>query len=150
VKPNDLVPDFEAIDDAGATVRLSDFLARGPVVLFFYPKAMTTGCTAEACHFRDLSAEFAAFGATPLGISSDSVERQERFRAEQHLPFPLLSDTSKAVAAAFGVKRWGPLLNKRMTFVIDRDFRLLDVIKSETNMNGHADQALAALEAHKR
>lgn len=149
MKPHDVVPDFEAIDDEGKPVRLSDYLARGPVVLFFYPKARTTGCTAEACHFRDLAEEFAAFGATPVGISSDGVDRQVRFREENQLGFPLLSDPGKSVAEQFGAKRWGPLLNKRMTFVIDTDFRLLDVIKSETNMDAHADEALAALQAHK-
>lgn len=149
VKANDLVPDFEAVDDTGASVRLSDYLVRGPVVLFFYPKAMTPGCTAEACHFRDLVQEFAAFNATPVGISHDAPEKQSRFREQQDLNFPILSDPDKRVAEMFGVKRWGPLLNKRMTFVIDTDLRLLDVFKSETNFEGHADDALAALKAHK-
>lgn len=144
-----MVPDFEAVDDEGRAVRLSDFLARGPVVLFFYPKALTTGCTAEACHFRDLTTEFAQYGAVPVGISADAPERQARFRDEHALNFPILSDPGRKVAEAFGVKRWGPLFNKRMTFVIDTDLRLLDVIKSETNMSAHADEALAALQAHK-
>lgn len=149
MKAHDTVPDFDAVDDQGNPVRLSDFLAKGPVVLFFYPKALTTGCTAEACHFRDLVAEFAEFGATPVGISADPVERQVKFRDTHGLNFPLLSDPDKKVAEVFGVKRWGPLFNKRMTFVIDTDFRLLDAIKSETNMNAHADEAVAALRAHK-
>lgn len=149
MKIHDAVPDFEAVDDEGRSVRLSDYLARGPVVLFFYPKAMTPGCTAEACHFRDLVDEFAQFGATPVGISHDAIDRQGRFRAEHELNFPILSDPDKSIAELFGVKRWGPLLNKRMTFVIDTDFRLLDVIKSETNFHSHADDALAALQAHK-
>jgi peroxiredoxin Q/BCP len=130
-------------------VHLSDLLAAGPVVLFFYPKALTTGCTAEACHFRDLKAEFARYGASPVGISADAVERQAKFRDKHDFEFPLLSDPDRSIATAFGVKRWGPLLNKRATFVIDTDRRLLDVIQSEMNMHAHADQALAALEAHK-
>lgn len=142
------MPDFEALDDEGRTVRLSDYLAEGPVVLFFYPKALTAGCTAEACHFRDLVGEFAEFGATPIGISHDAVERQGEFRDRNALNFPILSDPEKRVAEAFGVKRWGPLFNKRTTFVIGTDFRLLDVIRSERNMHMHADQALAALRAH--
>ncbi|MBI2169942.1 MAG: peroxiredoxin [Actinobacteria bacterium] len=149
MKPHDLVPDFDAVDDEGRTVRLSDFLALGPVVLFFYPKAMTPGCTAEACHFRDLVDEFAAFDATPVGISADAVDRQVGFREKYGLNFPILSDLDQRVADAFGVKRWGPLLNRRMTFVIDTDFRLLDVIKSETRFETHADEALSALQAHK-
>ena len=149
MKPHDVVPDFEAVDDEGRTVRLADYLARGPVVLFFYPKALTAGCTAEACHFRDLVGEFAEFGATPVGISHDAVDRQVKFRDRNALNFPVLSDPEKRIAEAFGAKRWGPLLNKRMTFVIDTDFRLLDVIASERNMRTHADHALATLRAHK-
>lgn len=149
MRAHDIVPDFEALDDEGRPTRLSDFLSRGPVVLFFYPKAMTPGCTAEACHFRDLVDEFGAYGATPVGISADPVERQARFRTEQGLNFPILSDPDRRVAEAFGVRRWGPLHNKRMTFVIDTDFRLLDVIKSELNFQSHADEALTTLQAHK-
>lgn len=149
MKAHDIVPDFEAVDDAGRTVRLSDYLARGPVVLFFFPKAMTPGCTEEACHFRDVGADLAEFGATPVGISADRVERQVRFKEDNGFDFPILSDPERTAAKLFGVKRWGPLYNKRMTFVIDTDRRLLDLVKSETNMQAHADEALTALRAHK-
>ena len=143
----DVVRDFELATDDGATLRLSEQLAQGPVVLFFYPKALTSGCTKESCHFRDLAAEFAAVGAQRLGISADPVDRQRKFSEKHGFDYPLLSDPDKAIAREFGVKRPGPLMNKRATFVIDTDRRVLAVIKSETNMDKHADEALAVLRA---
>jgi peroxiredoxin Q/BCP len=145
MEEGEIAPDFELATDGGATLRLSDELAHGPVVLFFYPKALTTGCTKESCHFRDLAAEFSAVGGRRLGISADPVERQRRFSEKHGFDYPLLSDPDRAVARQFGVKRPGPLMNKRATFVIDTDRRVLAVIKSETNMDKHADQALAVL-----
>jgi thioredoxin-dependent peroxiredoxin len=141
----DIAPDFEALTQRDERVRLADYLAAGPVVLFFYPQAMTPGCTAEACHFRDLGAEFAAVGATRLGISADPVDRQAAFADKTGLDFPVLSDPDRSVARAFGVKRPGPLFNRRVTFVIDADRRVLAVIASETSMHRHADAALTAL-----
>jgi peroxiredoxin Q/BCP len=143
---NDIVEDFEAVDQHGNTVTLSKMLTDGPVVLFFYPKAMTSGCTAESCHFRNLRAEFARYGAQPVGISADSTAQQAEFDAANSLGFPLLSDRNRRIAAQFGVKRPGPLWNRRKTFVIDRDRRIVEVIGSEMNMEIHADQALEALE----
>lgn len=148
VKAHDVIPDFEAVDDEGNAVTLTGLLADGPVVLFFYPKALTPGCTQEACHFRDLQGEFAELGARPVGISADPVDRQVQFRQDNGFPFPLLSDPDKQVAGLFGVKRWGPLPNKRTTFVIGTDRRILDIIQSETKMEAHADEALSALRAH--
>lgn len=145
MKTGDLAPDFELPADDGSTVRLRDELERGPVVLFFYPKAMTPGCTAESCHFRDLAGEFDAVGATRLGISADTVGKQAEFRAKHGFDYRLLSDPDKRVAKQFGVKRPGPLINKRSTFVIDRDRRIAAVISSEVHMDKHADEALAAL-----
>lgn len=147
LKVGDLAPEFEAVDQEGNLVRLTDLLAKGPVVLLFYPRAMTPGCTAEACHFRDLGAEFQDLGAVRLGISSDSVERQATFSAKSSLDFPLLSDPDRSIAQAFGVKRAGPLFNRRMTFVIGPDRTIIAVIGSETNMDAHGDGALAALRA---
>ena len=143
----DVAPDFELATDDGATLRLSNELAEGPVVLFFYPKAMTAGCTKESCHFRDLAGEFAAVGGRRLGISADPVDRQRRFSEKHGFDYPLLSDPDRAVAKEFGVKRPGPLMNKRATFVIDTDRRVLAAIKSETNMDKHADEALTVLRA---
>ncbi|MEV4657408.1 peroxiredoxin [Micromonospora sp. NPDC049301] len=144
----DVVEDFELPDETGAPRRLSEFLAAGPVVLFFYPAAMTRGCTAESCHFRDLAAEFAAVGATRVGISRDPVARQAEFSRLHGFDYPLLSDEDGAVAQRFGVRRrlpLGPLSMKRMTFVIGADRRVVEVIHSEVSMNEHADRALRAL-----
>lgn len=146
MKAGDQAPDFELSDETGAQRKLGEFLETGPVVLFFYPAAMTTGCTAESCHFRDLAAEFAEVGAHRIGISPDAVEKQARFSEQNSFDFPLLSDPDGAVATQFGVRRgFGPLLTKRHTFVIDTDRTVLTVIKSELRMAVHADRALAAL-----
>lgn len=144
----DLVDDFELPDQHGAPRRLTTLLADGPVVLFFYPAAMTGGCTAEACTFRDLAAEFAAAGAQRVGISRDPVSKQKQFSDMHTFDYPLLSDPDNVVAAAMGVKRklpLGPLSNKRMTFVIGTDRRVIAVIHSETDMQSHATKALEAL-----
>ena len=141
-----VVDDFELPDQEGVSRKLTDLLADGPVVLFFYPAAMTYGCTKESCHFRDLKAEFAAVGAQPVGISADPVEKQKQFDEKESLGLPLLSDPDRAVAAQLGAKRgFGP--NKRTTFVIDTDRTVLDVIHSEFSMGSHADKALALLKA---
>ena len=142
----DLIEDFELPDESGTRRRLSDLVAAGPVVLFFYPAAMTTGCTKESCHFRDLGAEFEALGAQRVGISADRIDKQKAFSDKHDFDFPLLSDTDRTVAHQFGVRRRiGFLPNKRQTFVIGSDRRLIGSISSEMNMNTHADQALALL-----
>jgi thioredoxin-dependent peroxiredoxin len=150
VRTGDAAPDFELKDETGTDRRLSDLLAGGPVVLFFYPAAMTPGCTKESCHFRDLAGEFAELGAQRVGISADPVEKQQEFAARHSLGYPLLSDPDRAVASAFGVKRSLPLVpNRRATFVIDTDRTVVEVVKSELNMDAHADKALAALRARR-
>ncbi|MGI5142103.1 peroxiredoxin [Streptomyces sp. CA-106110] len=144
------VEDFVLPDESGTGRRLSELLAEGPVVLFFYPAALSRGCTAEACHFRDLAAEFAAVGARPVGISGDSVERQQEFAGRHTLGFPLLSDEDGRVREMFGVKRgFSVAPTKRVTFVIDQDRTVLEVVRSELRMSAHADRALAALRARK-
>jgi peroxiredoxin Q/BCP len=140
-----LAPDFELPDQEGRPVRLSERLSDGPVVLFFYPAALTPGCTKEACHFRDLAGEFTAAGAQRLGISVDPVDRQKEFAGTHHFDYPLLSDESGEVATSFGVRRRYVTAVKRATFVIDRDRTIRKVITSELSMDVHADKALAAL-----
>ncbi|MFF0559817.1 peroxiredoxin [Streptomyces sp. NPDC020472] len=142
----DLVEDFTLPDETGAPRSLTGLLSEGPVVLFFYPAALTPGCTAEACHFRDLAAEFRAVGALPVGISSDGVERQQEFAERHSLGYPLLSDTDGAIRERFGVRRGFSLApTKRVTFVIGQDRRVREVVRSELRMSAHADRALAAL-----
>lgn len=146
MRKGDRVPNFELPDQDGVVRSLDEFLEQGPVVLFFYPAAMTPGCTRESCHFRDLAAEFAAAGAQRVGISADPVEKQKAFADKHTFDYPLLSDPDRAVASTFGVKRGVSILpNKRATFVITPDHEVAAVITSEINMAKHADGALAAL-----
>ncbi len=148
MKTGDRVSDFELKDETGTPRKLSALLEDGPVVLFFYPIASSGGCTQEACHFRDLAADFAALGAQPVGISGDSVTDQRTFASAHSLGYPLLSDTGKQVAKEFGAKRaWlpGGLATKRVTFVIGQDRRVLDVVTSEMKFDLHADEALEIL-----
>jgi peroxiredoxin Q/BCP len=142
----DKAPDFALPDETGTIRTLAGLLAEGPIVLYFYPAAMTPGCTAESCHFRDLQAEFAAVGAQRVGISTDAVDRQKQFSDKYSFDFPLLSDPDSAVARLYGVKRnLGLLPTKRVTFVIGTDGVIVDVIKSEIRFSKHADRALDTL-----
>ncbi|GAB3880454.1 peroxiredoxin [Kibdelosporangium lantanae] len=142
----DTAPDFELPDETGTPRKLSEFLAEGPVVLFFYPAAMTKGCTMEACHFRDVAKEFADAGAVRLGISPDAVAKQQEFADTHDLGYPLLSDVDGKVAERFGVRRkFGLALTRRKTFVIDTDFKVIETVKSELRMEVHADKALDAV-----
>jgi thioredoxin-dependent peroxiredoxin len=144
MEPGDVVDDFELPDQTGTPRKLSELLGDGSVVLFFYPAALTGGCTKESCHFRDLRAEFAALGAQRVGISRDTIAKQLEFSEKYSFDYPLLSDSDEKVATMMGVaRRVGP--PKRVTFVIDNDRKVLDVIKSEVRMDVHADRALEAL-----
>lgn len=147
VQPGDAAPDFELPDQDGRQRRLSELAGGHPVVLFFYPAALTMGCTIESCHFRDLGQEFEALGARRVGISADPVEKQKRFADKHGFDYPLLSDPDGAVATQFGVRRrfTGLTPTRRTTFVIGPDLRILDVVHSEVRMNVHADRALEVL-----
>lgn len=148
MRAGDVVKDFELDDETGTPRKLSEFLAKGPVVLFFYPAAMTLGCTRESCHFRDLKSEFEQVGAQRIGISADKVEKQKQFSDMHGFDYPLLSDPDRTVAEQFGVKRSSSVLpNKRATFVIGPDSKVLEVISSEISMHKHADRALEVLRA---
>lgn len=146
MRQGELAPDFSLTDQNGQTQQLSTLLTNGPVVLFFYPAAMTSGCTKEACSFRDNASAFADFHAQRVGISMDDVAKQAEFSSQHNFDYPLLADTDGAVAKTYGVKRAIGLLKvKRTTFVINQDRTIRAVISSEFNMNAHVDQALAAL-----
>lgn len=150
MREGDVVPEFELSDQDGTKRSLSGLLASGPVVLFFYPAAMTTGCTKEACHFRDVGAEYQAAGVQRVGISLDSVDKQKQFSDLHSFDYPLLSDPDGKVADIFGIKRgkFGQKLGapvKRWTYAIGRDARIVKAIHSEMKMELHADEALAAL-----
>ncbi len=142
-------PEFELTSDSAKTVRLAD-LRGGPVVLFFYPKDDTPGCTRQACGIRDAWGEFQRTGATVLGISILDEASKARFKAKHALPFTLLADPDHAVADAYGVwveKRnygktyWGL---ERSTFVIDADGNVAKIMR-RVNPDTHADEVLAVL-----
>jgi len=145
LKVGDRAPDFELPDQHGTPTRLSSLLTAGPVVLFFYPAALTAGCTRETCHFRDLATEFAALGALRVGISRDAVPAQRRFADHNGLDYPLLSDEEGVVADGFGVRRRFVTPVRRVTFVIDTDRVIREVVSSELGFTAHADRALEAL-----
>jgi peroxiredoxin Q/BCP len=152
VAKGDVIDDFELPDETGTPRKLSDLLSGGPVVLFFYPAAMTRGCTMESCHFRDLAKEFADVGATRVGISRDDVSKQQRFADKHSFGYPLLSDADGTIARRLGVRRslpLGPLSTKRMTFVIGPDRHIMEIIHNEVSMDSHADRALEVLRASK-
>lgn len=150
MRVGDKAPSFELLDQNGDLRKLSDLLADGPVVLFFYPAAFTAGCTKEACHFRDLASEFAHAGVQRVGISRDEVDKQQNWTAKHNFDYPLLSDADGEVAKAYGATRGGllgaiGLPPKRMTFAISKDGKIAEIIASEIDMNVHADRALKAV-----
>jgi peroxiredoxin Q/BCP len=143
----DRAPDFSARDQSGDEVRLSVLLSRGPVVLYFYPKDDTPGCTAEACAFRDDFQRFVEAGAAVVGVSSDSVERHQAFAARHELPFQLLSDADGYLRDLYGVPRTLGLLPGRVTYVIGSDGVVRLVFSSQIRAQAHVEEALQAVRA---
>lgn len=137
-------PPIQAQDQNGRTIKLSDFEGKSIVVLYFYPKDDTPGCTKEACSLRDGHAELKAAGAVVLGVSSDDVKSHEAFSAKYHLPFSLLADPDKAIINAYGVKMFGLGYAKRVTFVIDRQ-GVIRKIFQDVKPAGHDQEVLAAV-----
>jgi peroxiredoxin Q/BCP len=143
----DRAPDFELSAGDGHQVRLADALGRSNVVLFFYPKDETTGCTIEACAFRDSHPDFLALGAEVIGISADSVESHKHFADRHQLPMSLVSDPGGVVAGRYGVtKMWG-LIPGRVTFLIDRGGIIRHITDGRLRFRQHATEALAHLRA---
>jgi len=139
------IEDLNVTTHDGRSTTLSGLAAGGPLVVFFYPKAFTAGCTAQACHFRDLGAEFAALGASRVGVSRDDTATQARFAGEHAFDYPLIADRDGTVARAFGAKRVGPVPSRRQTYVLEADLTVLEVISDEIRMDRHADDALDVL-----
>jgi peroxiredoxin Q/BCP len=138
-------PDFELESDAGETVKLSDLRGK-PVVLYFYPKDDTPGCTRQACGIRDAWTEFQRAGAKVFGISADTRASHERFRAKYSLPFTLLADPEHKLAEPYGVGREGKNSYERSTFVIDAGGNVAKIMR-RVNPDRHADEVLQALRA---
>jgi len=135
-------PDFTLFDQRGQRVNLSDLLARGCVVVYFYPKDDTLGCTAEACSFRDQYEVLKEAGAEVVGISSDGVDSHEAFAAKHRLPFILLSDPQSAVRAAYGIQRTLGIIDGRVTFVLDRQGVVRMAFSSQIRPKRHVEEAL--------
>lgn len=139
-------PSFSAKDEQGNSVNLSDYKGQ-KLILFFYPKANTPGCTAEACNLRDFNKELQEKGFALLGVSADSAKRQQNFKSKYNLPYPLIPDVEKEIINAYGV--WGAkkFMGKeynginRTTFVIDEEGKIEDII-SKVKTKNHAEQIL--------
>ena len=149
LKAGDPAPDFEAVLDNGGTVSLSHFKGKN-VVLYFYPKDNTPGCTREACDFRDNISSLEEKNTVVLGVSPDSVKSHQKFKDKFDLPFPLISDEAKDVAQAFGVWREKKMYGKtrmgivRSTFIIGPDgliYKAYDSVK----VAGHVEDIIASL-----
>ncbi|MDV7187473.1 thioredoxin-dependent thiol peroxidase [Lutibacter sp. TH_r2] len=149
LKAGDKAPNFEALDNQGNTIKLEDYSGK-KLVVFFYPKASTPGCTMEACNLRDNYKAFLAKGYDVLGVSADSAKRQQNFINKNELPFPLLADEDKTVINAFGV--WGPkkFMGReydgihRTTFVIDEN-GIIEEVFSKVKTKLHAAQIFGEL-----
>lgn len=145
----DKAPEFDTVDQSGARRRLVDFAGR-KLVLYFYPRDMTSGCTRQACDFRDSMSEFVAANAAVAGISPDSAQRHATFAEKEHLDFPLLVDTDHTIAEAYGVWKEKSMYGRtymgivRTTFVIDEQGRILR-IWSGVKVPGHVAEVADAL-----
>jgi thioredoxin-dependent peroxiredoxin len=142
IQVGDQAPDFTLPSQSGESVRLQDLLGKGVVVLYFYPKDDTRGCTAEACAFRDSHEVFTDAGAEVVGVSSDSVDKHAAFAGKHRLPFTLLSDQGGQVRKRYGVPAVLGLLPGRVTYVIDRQGKVRLVFNSMTNTGQHVADAL--------
>jgi peroxiredoxin Q/BCP len=151
IAEGEMAPDFELETDSGESVRLSDYRGK-PVVLYFYPKDNTPGCTKEACDIRDAWSEFERHGAVVLGVSADSVSSHERFRTKYQLPFTLLADTEHTVAESYGVWKPKKFAGKsflgivRSTFLIDAEGKVVKVWP-KVDPAKHADWVLSQIES---
>lgn len=136
----EMAPDFSLKDSENNTYTLSDFRGRSPVVIYFYPKAGTSGCTTQACGIRDQYSDFQEFGIVVLGISVDSKEEIKEFVKDNNLNFPLLSDADKVVAKQYDVLNNLGFAN-RVTFIINKDGKIVNIIRN-VEVDSHADQVL--------
>jgi peroxiredoxin Q/BCP len=142
IQVGDQAPDFTLPTQSGENFRLQDHIGERVTVLYFYPKDNTSGCTAEACAFRDQYEVFTDAGADVIGVSSDSVDRHAGFADKHSLPFTLLSDQGGKTRKAYGVPGVLGVIPGRVTYVIDRSCVVRQVFSSMTNIDGHVNDAL--------
>ncbi len=140
-------PDFRLLSNRGNYVSLHDFLGTKNLVVYFYPKDFTRGCTAEACSFRDSYEAFKDMGAEVIGISSDNQNSHDAFAREHSLPFVLLSDTDGSVRKAYGVKKSLGLFEGRVSFVIDKNGIVRHVFSSQVRATAHVAEAMNVLKS---
>ncbi len=140
-----LAPNFTLHSQSGKVVSLRDFLDKKPVILYFYPKDDTPGCTKEACAFRERYEDFRELNAEVIGISSDSVESHRSFAAEHELPFTLLSDEGGKVRKLYGASSTFGLFPGRVTYVLDEEGVVRHIFSSQLGVEKHVEEALEAL-----
>jgi peroxiredoxin Q/BCP len=144
VKEGDKAPDFGGPTSDGSRLGLKDFVGKKNVVLYFYPKDDTPGCTREACSFRDKIQPIKDMGAEIVGVSLDSIQSHDRFAKKYQLPFPLISDKDKRVSTAYGVLRDIGLSANRVTFIIDKNGKVAKVFP-KVDASKHTEEVVAAL-----
>jgi peroxiredoxin Q/BCP len=144
VKEGEAAPDFEGPTARGSKLGLKDFIGKKSVVLYFYPKDDTPGCTKEACSFRDNIGPLRSLGAEIIGVSLDSSESHEKFSTKYNLPFPLISDKEKKIATAYGVLRDVGTSTNRVTFLIDKTGRIAKVFP-KVDVTQHTEEVMTAL-----
>ncbi|MCK9219022.1 MAG: peroxiredoxin [Bacteroidales bacterium] len=142
-------PEFSLPDQNGRRVNLNDFLGKANLVVYFYPKDESYGCTKEACSFRDSYEVFKEAGAEVIGISSDNISSHQAFAANHKLPFILLSDKNNIVAEKYGVCKSLGVLPGRVTFVINKQGTIRMIFSSQINFQKHVDEAIMALKEMK-
>ncbi|HEY9705524.1 MAG TPA: peroxiredoxin [Allocoleopsis sp.] len=147
IKVGDIAPDFTLTSQTGASVSLKDFRSQKSVVLYFYPKDDTPGCTAESCAFRDSYQVFKEAGAEVIGVSSDSTESHQKFASKYNLPFILLSDVGSQLRKSYEVPADLFILPGRVTYIIDKEGVIRHIFNSQMNFKAHVDEALKTLKS---
>lgn len=147
LKKGAIAPAIDTVDHRGQRVVLDELVARGPVVVYFYPRDMTLGCTKEACAFRDAYPELQKIGCTVVGVSYDTLESHRMFAEMHNLPFPLISDEDKSLATAYDVRGFFDLFPKRVTFLLGTGRVVLGVFHHEVSMHAHVRDIQSALKA---
>jgi thioredoxin-dependent peroxiredoxin len=147
IKVGDKAPDFTLNSEKGTPVSLKDYIGKKNVVLYFYPKDDTPGCTAEACAFRDTYEVFTDAGAEVIGVSADTSQSHQQFAHKYQLPFTLLSDTENKVRQLYGVPATLFVLPGRVTYVIDKQGIVRHIFDSMLNFKAHVEEALKTLQA---
>jgi peroxiredoxin Q/BCP len=145
VRVGDIAPDFTLPSQSGESVSLKDFIGKKSVVLYFYPKDDTPGCTAEACAFRDSYEVFKEAGAEVIGVSDDSSASHQKFATKYQLPFVLVTDSGKQLRKLYGVPATLGLLPGRVTYVIDKKGIVQHIFNSQFNFKGHIEESLKTL-----